>query len=61
MDNFSRLNNIMNELKDFGFDVPNVDVSHKFLRASPPKYETIATLLMRSNLKTITHDIFKQF
>jgi len=69
-DSFSRLNNIVNELKDLGFDVPEVDISHKFLRALPPKYETIVTLLVRSNLKTITpsevlgevltHDILKQ-
>jgi hypothetical protein len=69
-DSFSRLNNIVNELKDLKFDVPDVDISHKFLRALPPKYETIVTLLVRSNLKTIsplnvlgeiiTHDIFKQ-
>jgi hypothetical protein len=30
-DSFSHLNNIVNELKDLGFDV-----SHKFLRALPP-------------------------
>jgi hypothetical protein len=69
-DNFFCLNNIVNKLKDLGFDVPKVDISHQFLRALPPKYETIATLLVRSNLKTITpsevlgevltHDIFKQ-
>jgi hypothetical protein len=69
-DSFPRLNNIVNELKDLGFDVPEVDISHKFLRALPLKYETIGTLIMRSNLKTITpsevlgevltHDIFKQ-
>jgi hypothetical protein len=69
-DNFSRLNNIMNELKDLRFDVPKVDICHKFLRALHPKYETIITFLVRSNLKTITpsevlgevltHDIFKQ-
>jgi hypothetical protein len=68
-DNFSCLDNIVNELKDLRFDVPNVDISHKFLRALPPKYETIVTLLVRSNMKTITlsevldevltHDIFK--
>jgi hypothetical protein len=67
---FSRLNNIVNELKDLGFDVPDVDISHKFLRALPLKYETIVTLLVRSNLKDtfvseilgeiLTHDIFKQ-
>jgi hypothetical protein len=69
-DNFSHLNNIVNELKDLGFDVPEVDISHKFLRALTPKYETIITLLVRSNLNTITpsevlgeiltYDIFKQ-
>jgi hypothetical protein len=52
--NFSRLNNIVNELKNLGFDVPEVDISHKFLRALPLKYDTIVTLLVRSNLKTIT-------
>jgi hypothetical protein len=69
-DSFSRLNNIVNELKDLRFDVPEVDISHKFFRALPPKYETIVTLLVRLNLKTITpskvlgevltHSIFKQ-
>jgi hypothetical protein len=69
-DSFSHLNNIVNELMDLNFDVPDVDISHKFLRALTPKYETIVTLLVRSNLKTIsplevlgevlTHDIFKQ-
>jgi hypothetical protein len=68
-DSFSRLNNIVNELKDLRSDVPEVDISHKFLRVLPPKYQTIVTLLVRSNLKTITpsevlgevltHDIFK--
>jgi hypothetical protein len=69
-DSFSHLNTIVNELKDLGFDIPEVDISHMFLRALPPKYETIVTLLVRSNLKIIslsevlgevlTHDIFKQ-
>jgi hypothetical protein len=69
-DNFSCLNNIVNEYEGLGFDVTEVDISHKFLRALPPKYETIVTLLVRSNLKTITplevldevltHDIFNQ-
>jgi hypothetical protein len=37
-DNFSPLNNIVNEIKDLGFDdVPEVDISHKFLRVLPPK------------------------
>jgi hypothetical protein len=69
-DSFSHLNNIVNELKDLKFDVPDVDISHKFLRALPPKYKTIVTFLVRSNMKSIspsevlgevlTHDIFKQ-
>jgi hypothetical protein len=69
-DSFSRPNNIVNELKDLKFDVPEVDISHKFLRALLPKYETIVTFLVRSDLKKIspsevlgevlTHDIFKQ-
>jgi hypothetical protein len=60
----------VNKLKDLRFDGPEVDISHKFLRDLPPKYEIIVTLLVRSNLKTITpsevlgelltHDIFKQ-
>jgi hypothetical protein len=69
-DSFSHLNNIVNELKDLKFDVREVDISHKFLRALPPEYETIVTLLVRSDLKKIssmkvlgevlTNDIFKQ-
>jgi hypothetical protein len=68
-DNFSRLNNIVNDFKDLGFDVPKVDISYKFLRALPPNYETTITLLVRSNLKKtspseilgeiLTRDIFK--
>jgi hypothetical protein len=53
-DSFSDPNDIMNELKDLRFDVSKVDISHKFHRALPPKYETIFTLLVRLNLKTIT-------
>jgi hypothetical protein len=69
-DRFSWLNNIVNELKDLGIDVPEVDIYHKFLRALPPKYEIIVILPVRSNLEAITpsevlgevitHDIFKQ-
>jgi hypothetical protein len=69
-DSCSHLNNIVTELKDLGFDVPEVHISHKSLRSLPPKYETIVTMLVRSNLTTITpsevlgevltHDIFKQ-
>ena len=66
---FNRLNDIVNELKGLGFDVPGVDFSHKFLRYLPERYDTIVTLLVRSNLKTttpqilgevLTHDLFKK-
>jgi hypothetical protein len=73
---FNRLNDIVNELKCLDFDVTNKDFSHKFLRCLPNKYETIVTLLVRSDLKkmtivtipkkkevlgeVLTHDLFKQ-
>jgi hypothetical protein len=67
---FNRLNDIVNELKCLDFDVSNKDFSHKFLRCLPAKYETIVTLLVRSDLikmtptevlgEVQTHDLFKQ-
>jgi hypothetical protein len=36
-DMFNRLNEIVNELKGFGLDVPDVDFTHKFLRSLPEK------------------------
>ena len=67
---FNRLNDSVNELKGLGFDVPDVDFSLKFLRCVPERYDTIVTLLVRSNLKTttptqilgevLTHDLFKK-
>ncbi|XP_072146542.1 uncharacterized protein [Setaria viridis] len=67
---FNRLNEIVNELKGLGFNVPDEDFSHKFLRCLLEKYDTIVTLIVRSNFKTmtptqvlgevLTHDIFKQ-
>ena len=51
---FNRLNDIVNELKGLGFEVPDVDFSHKFFRYLPERYDTIVTLLVRSNLKTAT-------
>jgi hypothetical protein len=49
-DMFNRLNEIVNELKGLGFNVPNVDFTHKFLRSLPEKYDTIVTMLVRSDL-----------
>ena len=46
-DMFNLLNQIMNELKVLGLDVPNVDFSHKFPRSLLQKYNTIVTMLVR--------------
>ena len=51
---FNRLNDIVNELKGLGFEVPDVDFYHKFLRSLPERYDTIVTLILRSDLKTST-------
>jgi hypothetical protein len=69
-DMFNRLNEIVNELKGLGFNVPDVDFTHKFLRSLPEKYETVVTMLVRSDLSTtsptevlgeiLTQDIFKK-
>jgi hypothetical protein len=69
-DMFNRLNKIVNELKGLGLDLPDVDFTHKFLRSLPEKYETIVTMLVRSDLTTtsptkvlgeiLTQDIFKK-
>ena len=34
---FNRLNDIVNYLKGLGFEVPDVDFSHKFLRCLPER------------------------
>jgi hypothetical protein len=69
-DMFNRLNETVNELKGLGFNVPDVDFTHKFLRSLPEKYDTIVTMLVRSDLTTtsptevlgeiLTQDIFKK-
>jgi hypothetical protein len=51
---FNRLNDIVNDLKGPGFEVPDVDFNHKFLRYLPERYDTIVTFLVRSNVKTAT-------
>ena len=67
---FNRLNDIVNELKGLEFEVPDADFNHKFLRVLPERYDTIVTLLVRSNVKNatptqilgevFTHDMFKK-
>jgi hypothetical protein len=39
-DMFNRLNEIVNELKGLGFNVPDMDFTHKFLRSLLEKYES---------------------
>jgi hypothetical protein len=67
---FNRLNEIVNELKGLDFNVPDVDFTHKFLRPLSEKYDTIITMLVRSDLprtsptkvlgEILTQDIFKK-
>jgi hypothetical protein len=69
-DMFYRLNEIVNELKGLGFNVSDVVFTRKFLRFLPEKYDTIVTMLVRSDLTTtsptevfgeiLTQDIFKK-
>ena len=67
---FNQLNDIVNDLKGLGFEVPDADFNHKFLRCLPERYDTIVNLFVRSNVKTatptqilgevLTHDMFKK-
>jgi hypothetical protein len=60
----------MNELKGLGLDVLDVDFSHMFFRPLLEKYDTIVTILVRSDLNNtsptevlgeiLTQDIFKK-
>jgi hypothetical protein len=69
-DMFNWLNEIVNELKGLGFNVPDVNFTHKFLRSLQEKYDTIVTMLVRSDLTTtspnevlgeiLTQDLFKK-
>jgi hypothetical protein len=42
----------VNELKGLGLNVPDVDFTHKFLRSLPEKYDTIVSMLVRTDLTT---------
>jgi hypothetical protein len=55
---FNMLNEIVNDLKGLGLDVPDVDFTHKFLRSLLERYDTIATMLVRSDL-TMSHPILE--
>jgi hypothetical protein len=45
---------IVSEIKGLGFNVPDVDFTHKFLRSLLEKYDTIVTMLARSDLTIIS-------
>ena len=45
---------LVNDLKAFGEEVKDKHFSHKFLRCLPSKFGTLATILMRSGLDTMT-------
>jgi hypothetical protein len=69
-DRFNWLNEIVNELKGLGFNVPDVDFTQNFLRSLSEKYGTIVIMLVRTDLTTtsptevlgeiLTQDIFKK-
>jgi hypothetical protein len=69
-DMFNRLNEIVNELKGLGLDTPDIDFSYKFLKSLLEKYDTIVTMLVRSDLnntsltkvsgKILTQEIFQK-
>ena len=46
---YSRMNNIVNELKGLSCDLTDVDIVRKLLRAPPEKYETLVTLFLNSS------------
>ena len=62
----NQLNDIVNDLHGLGFEVPDADFNHKFLRCLPERYDTIVTLLVRTATPTqilgevLTHDMFKK-
>jgi hypothetical protein len=61
-DMFNRLNEIVNELKGLGLDVPDVDFTHKFLSSLSEKYDTIVTMLVRSYLtKTSPTEVLEKY
>ena len=46
---YSRMNNIVNELKGLSCDLTDLDIVRKILRALPDKYETLVTLFLNSS------------
>ena len=59
---FNWLNDIVNELKGLGFEVPDADFNHKFLRSLPERYDTIVKTSTPTQIlgEILTHDMFKK-
>jgi hypothetical protein len=51
---FHMLNIIVNELENLGHNVHNEDLSHRFLRCLPPRFDNLVTINMRGGLKEVT-------
>ena len=51
---FHRLQVLVNDLKALGEEVKDNDFSHKLLRCSPSRFDTLVTILVRSGLDTMT-------
>jgi hypothetical protein len=51
---FHQLQVIVNDLKSLGEKVEDKDLSHKFLRCLPPRFDTLVTILVRDGLETMT-------
>ena len=45
---------LVNDLKALGEEVKDKDFSHKFLRCLPSRFGTLVTILVRSDLDTMT-------
>ena len=51
---FHRLQVLVNNLEALGEDVKDKDFSHKFLRCLPSRFGILVTILVRSDLDTMT-------
>jgi hypothetical protein len=51
---FYRLQTIVNDLNSLGEKVEDKDISHRFLRCLPPRFDTLVTILVRDGLDTMT-------
>ena len=51
---FYSLQSIVNDLKSLGEKLEDQDLSHRFLRFLPPRFDTLVTIPMRDGLDTMT-------